>query len=158
MERPKTNVVRLLEHHGIDFLTAEYEVQESTLGAVNAARKLGVPPETLFKTLVCRSSDGAVFVCCIPGNAELDLKKAARAVGAKKADLVRVAEIEPLTGYIKGGCSPIDMKRDYPVLLEEAAFAFDRIYVNGGARGLQVYLEPKSIVEITGATPADLIR
>ncbi len=123
---------------------------------MTAAAKLGVEPERVFKTLVTRSDRGDVFVFCIPGPAELDLKKAARAVGRKKVEMVRAGELLELTGYVRGGCSPIGMKKPYPLLVDESVQLFDAVYVSAGVRGLQLVIGPDALIAVTGATIADV--
>lgn len=156
MTPPKTNAVRLLESRAVPFALASYEVDEQALDAVSAARRLGVEPERVFKTLVTRSDRGDIFVFCIPGPAELDLKKAARAVKRKKVEMVRAAELLELTGYVRGGCSPIGMKKPYPLILDESAELFDAVYVSAGARGLQIVIAPAALSSAAGALLADV--
>ena len=152
-----TNALRLVAARGVPFETARYAVGEEHLGAIEAARKLGVAPETLFKTLVARGDRTGVVVFCIPGNSALDLKKAARASHNKRVEMVRERELKELTGYIRGGCSPINMTHSYPIYLEEIGLGFDRIYVNGGERGLQILISPGDLVRLVQAEPADLV-
>ena len=153
----KTNVVRTLEAAGLNHTVAAYEVDETALGAPNAAAKLGVEAESLFKTLLCRGDRTGVVVFCIPGNATLDLKKAATASGNKKVEMVRERELRPLTGYIRGGCSPIGMTHSYPTYIEESATLFEGIYVSAGVRGLQVRIGAEDLAELIGAGFADLL-
>ncbi len=152
----KTNAVRLLESRGVAFTLASYQVDESALDAVTAAAKLGVEPERVFKTLVTRSDRGDVFVFCIPGPAELDLKKAARAIGRKKVEMARAGELLELTGYVRGGCSPIGMKKPYPLIVDESVQLFDTVYVSAGVRGLQLVIGPGALVAVTNASLADV--
>jgi Cys-tRNA(Pro)/Cys-tRNA(Cys) deacylase len=156
----KTNVHRLLDAAGIPYTTAEYEVDESDLSAVHAARTLGLPPEQVFKTLVLRDASapggGGFLVCCIPAAKELDLKKAARISGMKKAELIPVRDLLPLTGYVRGGCSPIGMKKQFPTYIDETAELFDTISVSAGARGFQVILNPQGLLRYVSGTLADL--
>jgi Cys-tRNA(Pro)/Cys-tRNA(Cys) deacylase len=162
----KTNVHRLLEAAGIPYTAAEYAVDESDLSGVHAARMLGMPPEQVFKTLVLRDAavrktdvcgtGGGFFVCCIPAAAELDLRKAARAGGRKKAELIPVRDLLPLTGYVRGGCSPIGMKKKLPTLIDETAELFDTISVSAGARGCQVILSPLDLLGYVSGIFADL--
>ena len=153
----RTNVMRILESLGVSFEVAEYPVSDEHVDAVSVARTLGVPPEIVFKTLVARSEKNEPLVFCVPGPAELDLKKAARAAGAKKVELVPLRDLTPLTGYVRGGCSPIGMKKKYPTWIDEIAMAYDRIYVNAGARGFQVILAPQELCMASEATVADLV-
>jgi len=152
----KTNAVRLLESRAVPFALASYEVDEQALDAVTAAARLGVEAERVFKTLVTRSDRGDIFVFCIPGPAELDLKKAARAVDRKKMEMVKAGELLELTGYVRGGCSPIGMKKPYPLVVDESVELFDRVYVSAGARGLQLVIAPAALVAAASAALADV--
>jgi Cys-tRNA(Pro)/Cys-tRNA(Cys) deacylase len=152
----KTNVLRLLDAAGIDYEVKEYAVSESDLSGVHAAELLGLPPETIFKTLVLRGASGAYAVCCIPVAGEVDLKKAARAAGEKSIALIPVKELQPLTGYIRGGCSPMGMKKPFPTFIDETAELFDRVGVSAGQRGMQVFLAPGDLAAFIGARFADL--
>jgi Cys-tRNA(Pro)/Cys-tRNA(Cys) deacylase len=152
----KTNAMRILESLGIPFDVATHPVEEEHVDAVTAARQLGVDPDILFKTLVARNDRNEVLVFCIPGPAELDLKKAARASGSKKVDLLGLKELTPLTGYVRGGCSPIGMKKRYPTWIDEMAQAYDRIYVNAGARGTQLLIAPADLLRAAEAAFADV--
>ncbi len=153
----KTNVVRLLEAAGISFETLEYPVDESDLSAVHAARSLGIDPDSVFKTIVLRGERTGPFVCVVPGPAEVDLKKAARAAGDKAASPLPLKELEPLTGYIRGGCSPVGMKRKLPTFIDETAQIFERVSVSAGRRGLQVLAAPADIARAADASFAELI-
>ncbi|MDR2618258.1 MAG: Cys-tRNA(Pro) deacylase [Treponema sp.] len=152
----KTNVLRLLDAAGIPYAVKEYPVDESDLSALNAAEKLGMPAEQVFKTLVLQGGSGAYWVCCIPAGAELDLKKTALAAGEKSAALIPLKDLEPLTGYIRGGCSPIGMKKKFPTLIDETAELFETIGVSAGLRGMQIILKPDDLIRFTGARLADL--
>src|SRR4051794_4804812 len=134
----KTNAARLLEAAGIAFEIREYEVDEDDLSAPRVAGKVGMPPEQVFKTLVARGDRTGVLIACIPGSAELDLKALAAASGNKKIELVAVKEVLPLTGYIRGGVSPVGLKKPYPVYLDETADLWDVIAVSAGMRGAQL--------------------
>jgi Cys-tRNA(Pro)/Cys-tRNA(Cys) deacylase len=161
----RTNVLRLLDAGGIAYTTAEYEVDETDLSGVHAAELLGLPPEKVFKTLVLRdaSNPGSggnaayFFVCCIPVAEELDLKKAARISGKKKVELIPVKDLLPVTGYVRGGCSPIGMKKQFPTYIDETAELFDTISVSAGARGCQVILSPGDLLRSIAGTLADLV-
>lgn len=153
----KTNAIRILESRGIPFELLSYEYDEETSGAVVAAQKLGVSPERVFKTLVTSCADAAHAVFCIPGDAALDRKKAAAAAGCRRIELVPVKELFELTGYVRGGCSPIGMKKPFPVFIDEIATAFDWILVNAGSRGLQVKLDSSLLADAVGARFADLV-
>lgn len=151
----KTNAVRLLEQAGTEFAIREYDYTDDALDAVSVATTLGVEPERVFKTLVTACDRGAHHVFCVPGNAELDLKKAARAAGARRIALIRLRELQPLTGYVHGGCSPIGMKRAFPTRIDETAELFETILVSAGVRGLQIEIAPGALVEIlAAASPA----
>lgn len=151
-----TNAVRIVSAREIDHEIASYEYDESS-GAEDAATKLGVDPEVVYKTLVAMGDRSGVAVFCVPANCELDLKKAARVSENKSVHLVAVRELKPLTGYVRGGCSPIGMKRQYPTYLEELAQGQERIYINAGRRGLQMLLSPVDLVALTQGEFADLV-
>ena len=155
--KTKTNAVRLLENRKIPFSLLEYEVDESDLSAVNAASKAGLDPNQVFKTLVLRGNTGEIMVCVIPGACELDLKKAAVAGGFKKADLIPVKEILSLTGYIRGGCSPLGMKKSYPTFIDETCRLYEKIFVSAGMRGLQLEISPQLLLDASGAAVSDLV-
>ena len=154
----KTNAMRQLDSAGIDYEMGEYEYDESHLSGVHAAEALGVSEDEVFKTLVTRGDDNLLFVFVIPSGATLDLKKAAQVSGNKKIDMIHVKEIFDLTGYIRGGCSPIGMKKQYPTYIDETAVLFDRIYFSAGKRGVQIILSPEILAEFIGAEFADLTR
>jgi Cys-tRNA(Pro)/Cys-tRNA(Cys) deacylase len=152
----KTNALRILDSLGIRYETTSYPVEEEHVDAVTLAQSLGVNPEEVWKTLVAHDEHNSPLVFVIPGPAELNLKKAAWAVGAKKIDLVNLRDLTPLTGYVRGGCSPLGMKKSFPTWLDEMVGAFPRIYVNAGARGLQVLLAPEDLIRAVNAKTADL--
>ena len=152
----KTNVIRLLSAAGISFTVKEYPVDESDLSALNAAESLGLPAEQIFKTLVLQGASGTYAVYCIPSCTELDLKKAARSAGEKSINLVPVKDIQPLTGYVRGGCSPIGMKKQYQTFIDETAQLFETIGVNAGERGVLAFLSSDELAGFTGAKYADL--
>lgn len=154
----KTNACRLLEQAGIVFKTMEYEVDENDLSGEHAARVLGLNPEMLFKTLVVRNEKKELLVFCIPVLEELDLKKAAKVSGSKKVEMVHVRELFELTGYIRGGCSPIGMKKQYPTWIDETCVLFDEIGISAGKRGCQMLIEPEALMEFAGIQAADLTR
>lgn len=154
----KTNAARLLDRAGVAYRLVPYEVDPDHLDAQHVADSLGEDIHRVFKTLVLKGEKSGHFVCVIPGNAEVDLKKAARAAGAKKADLIPMKELLPLTGYIRGGCTAIAMKKPLPVFLHETAMAFDTFFVSAGRRGLQLELSPDDYVAFTSATVCDLIQ
>lgn len=157
-KHPKTNAVRLLEAAGIDFATREYEVDENDLAAQHVADSLGEEISRVFKTLVLRGERSVLFVCDVPGSCEVDLKKAAVAAGDKKAEMIAMKELLPLTGYIRGGCSPVGMKKPYPTFFHTTATDFDAIYVSAGVRGLQLEIAPDALIAFVGAKVADLVK
>jgi Cys-tRNA(Pro)/Cys-tRNA(Cys) deacylase len=153
----KTNALRMLETLGIAHEVATHPVGEEHFDAAEVARLLGISPEMLFKTLVARGGPEEVFVFCIPGNAELDLKKAARVTGARKVELLPLKDLTPLTGYVRGGCSPIGMKKKFPTWIDKIATAQEKIYVNAGGRGMQMILAPSDLLRAADARYADLV-
>ncbi len=154
----ETNVIRLLGALGIAHRVATYAVDLADLSATAAAEKLGIPPERVFKTLALRCDKGGIFLCCLPGDGELDLKKAAKTAGEKAARLLPLKELLGATGYVRGGCSPIGTKRDYPVFVDETATLFEEISVSAGVRGVQVHLAPADLIRALNgrASYADL--
>lgn len=154
----KTNAVRLLETAHIAFATHEYEYDENDLAAQHVADALGQDINRVFKTLVLRGERTGLFVCVVPGNCEVNLKKAAAAAGDKKAEMIAMKELLPLTGYIRGGCSPVGMKKPYPTFFHTTALNFDKIYVSAGIRGLQLEIAPRDLIDFTGATVTDLVQ
>lgn len=152
----KTNAARLLDAASIHYELAEYEVDENDLSATTLAKKLGQDVKQIFKTLVLRGDKSGVFVCVIPGNAEVDLKKAAKVSGNKSCAMVLQKELLGLTGYIRGGCSPLGLKKPYPAYIHETCQLFDEIYISAGQRGLQLKLNPKDLIRMTGAEVCDL--
>lgn len=155
---PKTNAVRILETLGIPFELRTYAVDPDDLTAEAVARKIGFPPGQVFKTLVARGDKHGVCLAVIPGDAELDPKALARATGDKSADTVPLKEVEPLTGYVRGGVTAIGGRKDYPVYLDELAQLYDVISISAGARGLQVLIAPDDYVRATNARIAPLCR
>ena len=154
----KTNVMRLLDSAKIPYRTAEYAYDENDLGGMHAAAGIGMPPEQIFKTLVARGEKRGFLVFCIPVCCELDLKKAAKAAGDKNMALIPVKDLLPLTGYIRGGCSPLAGKKVYPVFIDQSAAAHDHIYVSAGLRGVQLQLRPGDLLRAAHGTYAPLIR
>lgn len=152
----KTNAARLLDKAGIPYRLIPYTVDENNLAASRVAAELGEDIRQVFKTLVLFGERSGHFVCVVPGNAEVDLKKAARTAGAKKADLIPMKQLLPLTGYIRGGCSPIGMRKPFPTFFDATALDFDTIFVSAGVRGLQIAVDPRKLIEFTGAATADL--
>lgn len=153
----KTNAVRLVQQAKIPCREHFYEFDENDLNGNHAAQAIGMPPEQVFKTLVARGPKTGIHVFCIPVCCELDLKKAAKAAGDKSIELVAVKELLGLTGYIRGGCSPIGMKKHYPTFLDETCTLWDEIAVSAGERGHQMVLPPEGLQSITQAKLADLI-
>jgi Cys-tRNA(Pro)/Cys-tRNA(Cys) deacylase len=153
----KTNAARLLDSKGISYEIIPYEVDESDLSANAVASKLGQDVDQVFKTLVLQGDKTGVFICIIPGSKELDLKKAAKASGNKNAAMVHMKEILELTGYIRGGCSPIGMKKKYSTYIDENCILYDRIFVSAGIRGLQLRIAPDDLILVTGSEICSLI-
>ena len=153
----KTNAVRILESKNISHSTIEYEFNEDEIDAVSVANKITAEPETVFKTLVAHNEKNELLVFIIPGNFELNLKKAASASGSKKIEMIKVKELLPLTGYIRGGCSPIGMKKLYPTFIDETAQLHEKIFVSAGMRGMQVQLSPNDLATLVNAVFVDLI-
>ena len=152
----KTNAMRLLTQAKIPFRAAEYDFDENDLNGMHAAEGIGMPPEQIFKTLVAHGEKHGYCVFCIPVCRELDLKKAAQAAQEKKIELIPVKQLLPVTGYIRGGCSPIGMKKHFPTFIDETAILYDEIGVSAGQRGAQVLLNPESLCDYVGAEFCDL--
>ncbi len=152
----KTNAVRLLEKAKINFSTVTYEVDENNLAATHVAEQLGEDIATVFKTLVLHGDRCGNIVCVIPGNKEVDLKKAAKDAGDKKVEMLAMKDLLPTTGYIRGGCSPIGMKKNFPTFFDATAIDHDVIYVSAGVRGLQIKIEPQTLIKFVRANTADL--
>lgn len=152
----KTNAARLLDRAKIPYELIPYEVDETDLAATHVAAQLGEPVERVFKTLVLKGDRNGLFVCVVPGDREVDLKRAARLSGNKSADLIPMKELLPATGYIRGGCSPIGMKRRLPTFVDASCEAFDTVYVSAGVRGLQLRLAPADLLRCTEAATACL--
>lgn len=154
----KTNAVRQLESKKIPFELLEYEIDEELLSAEDAAAKTGIPEERTFKTLCCRGDKTGVMMVCVPAGRELDFKALAAASGNKSAELVHLKEVQGLTGYVRGGCSPLGTKKKYPVIIDDSAMKFDFITVNAGHRGLLFKLAPADLVKATEAKLAPIMR
>lgn len=154
----KTNAARLLESLGIKYELREYEVDPDDLAAESVARKVGLPPEQVFKTLVARGDRNGVCFAVIPADTELDLKALAAATGNKKIDLVHLKEVQPLTGYIRGGVTVLGAKKDYPAVADETIELFDVISVSAGVRGTQLFLSPADYLRATRAATAGIAR
>lgn len=157
MAEQKTNVMRVLNQKKIAYKSYEYPHGNTAVDGVTVARITGLAPEIVFKTLVCRGASKAVYVFCIPVAAELDLKKAARAVGEKSIAMVAVSEITALTAYVRGGCSPIGMKKQYPTIFHESVNEISSVVVSAGKIGYQVELSPSELIKLTAARTADII-
>lgn len=153
----KTNAVRLVQQAKIPVQERFYEFDETDLSGTHAASAIGMDPEQVFKTLVARGEKTGVNVFCIPVCCELDLKKAAKAAGDKNMELVAVKELLGLTGYIRGGCSPVGMKKKYPTFFDETASLWEEIAVSAGARGHQMLLPPEALAALVGAKFVDII-
>ena len=152
----KTNVMRLLDAAGIAYVGREYD--PDTVDGKSVALALGEDPETVFKTLIAENQKKERFAFCVPVTGELDLKKAAKAVGAKSIEMIPQKELLPSTGYVHGGCSPIGLKKPYPVTIDETAQLFERVFVYGGRRGFQVGLSPEDLARYLNASFADLAK
>lgn len=152
----KTNAARILDREKVEYDLVAYDFDPDNLAATHVAASLGQPIEQVFKTLVLRGDKTGILVCVIAGDKEIDLKKAARASGNKKVEMIAVKELLPLTGYIRGGCTAIGMKKRYPAYISADALAFGHIYVSAGRRGLQLRLAPEDLVRVAGAKVCDL--
>jgi len=148
----KTNAARFLDSLKINYKLCEYEIEESDLSAESVARKVNLPLEQVFKTLVARGDKTGVLMACIPGNAELDLKAMATVSGNKKVEMIHMKEIQQLTGYIRGGVSPIGTKKHYPIFLDESAMRFPSISISAGARGSQIFISPDDLIKTLDIT------
>lgn len=158
MKKPaKTNVMRLLDAAKIPYEAKEYPVDENDLSGSHAADLMGADHGSVFKTLVLKGEKTGYMVCCIPVDGEVDLKKAAKAAGDKKAEMLPMKELLPVTGYIRGGCSPIGMKKRFPTYLDRSAEKYEKIAVSAGTRGVQVILSPADLGRYVGAEMADLM-
>ena len=156
MPPKKTNAARLLDELGIGYELHEAPYDEADLSATAMARSLGVPVEEVFKTLVVRGDKTGVLEVCVPGAAELNLKELAAVSGNKHVEMVPLKEVQPLTGYIRGGCSPIGMKKSFPTYIHSTCRLYDSIYVSAGVRGLQIRIAPDDLIRTTNASVVDL--
>lgn len=154
----KTNAARLLDRAGIAYRLIPYEFDENDLAARHVADALGEDISRVFKTLVLKGEGVGYFVCVVPGDCEVDLKKAARLAGAKKADLIPMKDLLPLTGYIRGGCSPVGMKKPFPTFIHITASNLDTFYVSAGRRGLQIEINPAQLADYVHAQFADIVK
>lgn len=157
MKISKTNVARILDQKKVSYELVPYTVDENDLAATHVAQELGEDIAQVFKTLVLRGDKNGLLVCVIPGDKEVDLKKAAKVSGNKKVEMIAMKELLPLTGYIRGGCCPIGMKKPYPTWFHSTCTDFPFIYISAGVRGLQLQINPNDLLKVTGADIADLI-
>ena len=154
----KTNAARILDRCGISYELLTYPVDESDLSAVHVAEVTGIPLERLYKTLVVRGDRTGIFMAVVPGSGELALKAAAAASGNKRAEMVHLKEVFDLTGYVRGGCSPLGAKKAYPVYLDESALTHERICISAGRRGEQIELAPGNLVRAADAVTVKIAR
>lgn len=154
----KTNAMRQLDTAGIAYRTVSYEYDEQNLSGLHAAEQVGIPAEQVFKTLVTRGDKTGILVFCIPVDMEVDLKKAAAVSGNKKVEMTHVKELLGLTGYVRGGCSPIGMKKKYPTYIDETAILFEEIAVSAGMRGEQILLHPEDLIAFVNAKEVDVTK
>lgn len=153
----KTNAMRILETMGIEYDYITYDSEDGKIDGVSVADKTGQDPETVFKTLVSVGHSKELYVFCIPVEYELDLKKAAKAAGEKKIDLLPLKDLTKNTGYVRGGCSPIGMKKQYKTFIDESAILFEKICVSAGCLGMQLLLKPDDLIKSIGASYSDLV-
>ncbi|MCW5318145.1 Cys-tRNA(Pro) deacylase [Nostoc sp. KVJ3] len=154
----KTNAARLLDKLGISYQILSYEVNPDDLAAESTAHKVGLPPEQVFKTLVVRGDTTGIYFAVVPGNAHLDLKALARISGNRKVETVALKEVQPLTGYIRGGVTALASKKDYPVYLDETATLFEQITVSGGMRGMLLLLSPDDYLRAVNGTLGAIVQ
>ena len=153
----KTNAARLLDRAKIAYELIPYTVDEDNLAATHVAEELGEDIATVFKTLILRGDRTGHFVCVIPGDKEVNLKAAARVSGNKKCDLIPMKELLPTTGYIRGGCSPIGMKKPFPTFIHATVLEHEYIYISAGVRGLQIKISPTALIDFVGATVEEIV-
>ena len=153
----KTNAARILDKLGISYEIKNYEVDESDLSAVHVAQTIGMDVSTVFKTLVTRGDKTGVLMAVIGGGEEINLKLLAKVSGNKNVEMIALKELLPLTGYVRGGCSPLGAKKNYPVFIDAHALENEKISISAGQRGMQIIISPKDLVTATNATVADLI-
>ena len=158
MSNVKTNVMRILDQKNIEYYISTYDNKDGKIDGVSVAAKIGKNPECVFKTLVCQGHSREIYVFVIPVQAELDLKKAARVSNEKSIDMIAVKDIQKHTGYIRGGCSPIGMKKEYAIFIHSSALALDKIIVSGGKIGFQVEISPLALAELVNASMEDIIK
>lgn len=157
MKISKTNAARILDQQKISYELIPYEVDELDLSAIHVAEQLGEDVEQVFKTILLRGDKSGVFVCIVPGAEEVNLKLAAKVSGNKNAETVAMKELLPLTGYIRGGCSPLGMKKPYPIYLHESALNQPHIYISAGVRGLQIKLSPNDLIKAVNTSVCELV-
>lgn len=158
MKIDKTNAVRLLDKEKIEYKLIPYQVDESDLSAIHVAKQLHEPVDQIFKTLVLKGDKSGYFVCIIPGAEELDLKAAAKISGNKSCDMIPMKELLNITGYIRGACSPIGMKKLFPTYIDKSYEVFEYIYISAGKRGLQIQLNPLDLIQIVSITTGNLTK
>lgn len=156
MANTKTNVMRILDKENIDYKIHTYQVKDNSIDGISVANKLGIPVERVFKTLVTKGHSGNFYVFVIPVAKELNLKAAARSVEEKSVEMIKVNDMLKITGYIRGGCSPIGMKKSYTTVIDESSTNLDRIVVSGGKIGFQVEINPKDLIEIINAKTSSI--
>lgn len=154
----KTNAARLLDRAGIEYSLVQYQVDENNLDAVHVAASLGEDIERVYKTLVLKGDRNGYFVCVLRGDREVDLKAAAKVSGNKNCDLIPMKELLPLTGYIRGGCSPVGMRKPFPTIFDEEIKLNDYVFVSAGLRGLQLRLNPEDLIKYVGGLTAEICR
>ncbi|MBE6891925.1 MAG: Cys-tRNA(Pro) deacylase [Ruminococcaceae bacterium] len=154
----KTNVMRILESEGVNYIPHEYDVSDGLIDGISIAEKLNQPKERVFKTLITQGASKEYFVFCLPVDCELDLKKAAKAVGEKSVEMIPVADINKVSGYVRGGCSPLGLKRKMEITFEEAIVLYDTVMLSAGKIGRQIEISPDDIIRLTGGKTADLIK
>lgn len=154
----KTNAIRILERHKINYLTHEYKVDEDDLSATHVAESVGQDVKRVFKTLVLEGDKSGHIVAIIPGDAEVDLKKLAQASKNKKCQMIAMKDILKVTGYIRGGCSPFGMKKQFPTFIDQTATSFPTIFVSPGVRGMQIEINPQDLIKTVSATSVDLTQ
>ena len=157
MAAKKTNAARILDRLGIQYDIVEYQVDEDDLSATHVAETVGQSPDIIFKTLVARGEKNGIVVFVIPGGDELNLKAAAQVMGDKKVAMIQVKELLPLTGYIRGGCSPFGMKKNFPTYIHDSVLTHSHVYVSAGVRGMQLVVNPHDLIRATDATTYNLI-
>ncbi len=158
MADKKTNAMRILDNEGIAYTVHTYDASDGIVDGVTAAKKLGQDPDQVFKTLVTRGNDSQFYVFVIPVKEELDLKACARSVDVRSVEMIHVKELLGITGYIRGGCSPIGMKKQFRTVFDETVLLFDHVFVSGGRIGTQIEADPEDLIRITGASTAAIIR